>query len=679
MKYNKRLLVILFLMTGLTVSAQQNVNMKFGKPTKEEMEMTVYTPDPNAEAVVLCRLTNVEYTVQTNGYLVDYHEKFRIKVLKPEGTKFANVTIPYYKIKPGKSNINGSKFSLMSSAIQLGSSSSDSYFEGAGGSLMENAVGNYTNESVEDLKATAYNLENGKTVKSTLKKNTIVKEEIDDEQYQVKFTVPDVKPGTVIEYEYCIHSELFWQLHDWYAQCEIPVAYAHLEMEIPNYLIFNIEEHGIQRLTCNVTQGTMRYKLESDALAAPVTVSTNHFVCTGQDLKAMPKDSYVWNVQDHCAGITAELKRYSLRGTMPLDYAQTWEQIDTMLLGDADLGKRLNDHSPLQDEIRKAKIPEISDEKERAAAVFNLVMDRVKWDGKYQMWPVNSSETLSKRSGSNADINLLLIQSLHDAGLNAAPVVLRTRDEGQLPHNFPSIRKLSSYVVGVTLSNNSRIYLDASSKNGYLNVLSEPLLVEKARLVLNNKKSQWVDLQKLQRSQATTVINATLTPDGKLSGKQTTRYEGLAAVQYREKAGISEFAKEATEEVEFSLQGDVSDGKITICPFKNPPLESNPFQAVNRLMPVEFPCISTERIVINITLPDGYTMESKPQSTIVSTPDKGLDGRYITSESEGKAHVQYLFNINKISHSEKNYNDLREIFDMFLKYGKNPLVFKKGN
>ena len=242
-------------------------------------------------------------------------------------------------------------------------------------------------------------------------------------------------------------------------------------------------------------------------------------------------------------------------------------------------------------------------------------MGKVKWNGKYELSPAPTSETLKKGEGSNADINLLLIQSLHDAGLNAAPVMLRTRDLGLLPYNFPSIRKLSTFLVGVIMPTGGNIYIDASSKNGYLNVLPEVMLVEKARLVQKGNKSQWVNLQKLLRSQKNTVITATLTPDGKLSGKQTTRYEGLAAAQYREKAGINEFAPEATEEVEFTLQGDVSDGKISLCPFKNPPLESNPFNASKRLMPVEFPCISTERTVINITLPEGYTMESKPQGS----------------------------------------------------------------
>lgn len=677
MKYRKKILIIQFLISVLTVSAQENVNMKFGKPTKEEMEMTVYNPDPDADAVVLCRLTNVEYTVQINGYLVDYHEKFRIKVLKPRGTRFATVTIPYYKNIDGKSNISGSKFSLRSSAIKsYASPTSD--FNGDDGSFTEDAFGNYTSESVEDLKATAFNLEYGKTVKSTLNKSSVVYEDIDEQYSQVKFTIPNVKPGTVIEYEYYIHSELFWQLHDWYAQCEIPVAYARLDMDIPNYLIFNVEEHGIQRLSSTCTLGSLRYKLVSDPLAAPVTVSTNHYVCVGKDLVGMPKESYVWNIQDYCAGVTAELKQYSLRGRMPLDYAMTWEQIDAMLLNDEDLGKHLNDFSPLIDELREAKIPDISDEKERVAAVYKLVMNHVTWDGRYKMWPGNTTETFNKRRGSNADINLLLIQSLHGVGLTVAPVVLRTRDEGQLPQTFPSLGKLSSFIVGVILGNGSIVCLDASSKNGYLNVLSEPLLVEKARLVMKGKKSQWVNLQTLQKSQKTTLINATLTPDGKLSGKQTVRFEGLAAAKYREKAGINEFAPEATEEVEFTLQGDVSDGKISICPFKNPPLESNPFNAPKRLMPVEFPCIQTERIVINITLPEGYMMESKPQSAIVSTPDKGLDGRYITSETEGKVQVQYQFNVNKISHPEKNYADLRQIYDMFINYGKMPLIFKKN-
>ncbi|MDR9824086.1 hypothetical protein RCJ22_00520, partial [Vibrio sp. FNV 38] len=101
-----------------------------------------------------------------------------------------------------------------------------------GSSMSESSVGDFTDESVEELKATAYNLVNGKRVKSVLKKSEVKTEQVGDEQYQVSFTIPDVRVGTVIEYEYCLHSQLFWLLHDWYAQREIPVAFARLDMVI---------------------------------------------------------------------------------------------------------------------------------------------------------------------------------------------------------------------------------------------------------------------------------------------------------------------------------------------------------------------------------------------------------------------------------------------------------------
>lgn len=663
---------LLLLMLPCMTASAQDINMKFGKPTKEEMQMTTYAAEPDAEAVVLCRLTDVNYTVQQSGYLVDYHEKIRIKVLKPEGQRAAHVVIPYLKNQSSDA-VGGSKFSLKSTTT--GISSTNSYFDSQNGSLLEDALGNYSDESVEDLKATAFNLENGKVVKSALKKDDIVKKEIDNQHHQIEFTVPDVKAGTVIEVEYCVHSELFWQLRDWFAQREIPVAYAKLDMEIPNYLIFNLEEHGIQRLTCTCVQGTMRYKLESDPLAAPTVVNTNHYVCVGRNLTAMPKDDFVWNTGDHCAGITAELKQYSLRGTMLLDYAKTWEQIDQMLLEDAELGKQLDDHSPLATQLKEAKIEEIASEQERAAAVFKLVMSQVDWDGTYKIWPANTAETLKKRSGSNADINMLLIQSLQEVGVNAAPVVLRTRDLGLLPHNFPSITKLSSFVVAIVPKVGSTYtYLDASSKNGYLNVLAEPLLVEKARLVMKGKKSQWVNLQKISKSQKSTIIDAVLSADGKLTGTQTIRYEGLAAMKYRQEKGINDFGPDATETKEYNVQGEVTNGQITVCPY--PQAVENPFKAETRKMPVEFPSLGTERVVMNIALPEGMSFTGEPRNTIITTPDKGLEGRIFTTPSDGKVQMSSQFSINKIAHSEKSYTDLKQIFDMLTTFTTEKMVVK---
>ena len=674
MKSNVFKVFLLLLWPFCSAVAQSDVNMKFGKPTKEEMQMTVYEADPEADAVVLCRLTEVEYAVQNIGFLADYREKFRIKVLKPAGARYAKVVVPYQVALSVNNNIGGLKTNAKS--LPQPDGSSNSYFEGEGVSMTDNVFANEGDENVESIKATAFNLEGGKVVKTHLKKSDIVKTKIDEHNRQIEFTVPNVKEGTVIEYEYTIHSQLFWLLHDWYAQCEIPVAYAKLDMNIPSYLIFNVEDHGIQRLTHTVTAGSMNFKLESDPLAKQSKVMTNHYVYVGRNLMAVPKDDYVWNTLDYCAGITAELSQYRLPGTAQMDYARTWEEIDEMILNSDDLGLRLNDHSPLAKELQDAKIAEIADLRERTAAVFNLVMSKVTWNGKYDINPAATAETLKNQGGTNADINLLLIQSLNSVGLTATPVVLRTRDQGQLPYNFPALRKLNTFIVGVVMPSGPNVYVDASSKNGYLNVLPEPLLVERARLVQKKGKSAWVNLQRLTKSQKSTIINVQLSADGKLTGTQTTRYEGLAALNYRQAKGITAFAPDATEETPFNRQGSVEGNTIKICPFPTI-IAKNPFTASVRKVPVEFHSQGTHKVVVNMTLPEGYTVSGEPRNMTIVTPDKGLEGRILTTVGDGRIQLSCQFSIHKIVHSEQSYADLRAIFDAVMKYTTEQLVLKK--
>jgi hypothetical protein len=232
-----------------------------------------------------------------------------------------------------------------------------------------------------------------------------------------------------------------------------------------------------------------------------------------------------------------------------------------------------------------------------------------------------------------------------------------------MPYNFPSFQKLTTFVVGVMPQGGTKFYVDASSTDDYLNVLPATLLVERARLLLKDKKSQWVNLQKISRSQATTMVEATLSADGVLSGTQVTHRKGLIA--------------ETTDSIPFTIRGEVSGNKISVCPFYAVPITENPFKAGKRLMPVEFPREELQQITVNITLPEGYDLENTPKPISATTPDKGVNGRYAVSSYGGKAQVQYLFNVNKVAHPNTNYEALRDIYSMFAEYSKTPIVFVK--
>ena len=59
------LLLIASLFVTTTALAQQasEPNLRWGHPTQQEMEMTSYTPDPSADAVVLCKTTDAHYVI----------------------------------------------------------------------------------------------------------------------------------------------------------------------------------------------------------------------------------------------------------------------------------------------------------------------------------------------------------------------------------------------------------------------------------------------------------------------------------------------------------------------------------------------------------------------------------------------------------------------------------------
>ena len=78
----------------------------------------------------------------------------------------------------------------------------------------------YTNgeseEELENLKAVTYNLENGKVVQTKLEiKSAVFKDKVSKNLVVKKFTFPNIKAGSIIEYEYKIKSDFIFNLQPW--------------------------------------------------------------------------------------------------------------------------------------------------------------------------------------------------------------------------------------------------------------------------------------------------------------------------------------------------------------------------------------------------------------------------------------------------------------------------------
>lgn len=655
---NKRRLAFLcFLLSAaiLQVMAQKTIqpNLKFGSPTKEEMELTSCPYDSAAKAMVLCSTTDVIYSMNTNSFKVEYTIKKRIKVLSQEGTDEANVSIPYYQASTGGS----------------------------------------TGERLYGIKATAYNMVNGKVVKTKMGSDLIFEERLDKNHMRTKFTVPQVKAGTVIEYQYVKSSDFFYQIDDWYAQEEIPVLYASLDITIPSIFLFNIEQGGANYLQSAQESSTQRFGAEGDPTLA------NRYTFSGQNLPALKSDKFVWCPTMYASKISFELRNISIPGSYYKNFSTTWQDIDDILMKDDDFGDKIKRSNPLKDEMAAARIDTISSFKGKLEAVYKLLHKKVKWDGSYALLGNGSRNVLKEGKASNADINFLLMNMLKTLKIKTVPLVLRTRDLGILPITHPSLESINTFVVGIYENDSTMHVMDGSAERGYIDVLPLPLLT-----TAHEVNGGQVNLMGKAQAKASTFVKAQMKADGHIVGSMQTRYYDIASMMKKKSMAAAkdsaEYVKEQAQNygfaitrfttknakkygnqmeqrLEFEKEGEPAD-VIYLNPIFVPPFDEVPFTAAERTMPVEFDAPMSETYVARIKFPAGYALEELPTPVYYKNADNTAIFK-MNAQMEGDVLlVNYSFSLRKALFLQNEYDGLKSFMESVHNKLKSVVVIKKA-
>lgn len=639
----------------------QTSDVKFGSPTKEELAMTSYAPDESAPAVVLYKSTRTWYDVIAGDFKVYTEVKTRIKILKPEGKEYADVEIPY----------------------------------------LDNPQERSASETITGLKAWAYNLENGKIVKTKMESNNIAHERVDKSHMLLKFSVPQVKEGTVVEYQYKKESGYYFYIDTWVAQTDIPVAYTYYNLLIPEYFLFNIDESGIVKTENKVSQESIRF---IDASGDALSCTATRYEFEGRDLPALKSDSYVFCTLDYCKKVTAELRGLEVPGALYKNFTSTWEEIGVSLMNDEDFGKRIKRTSPIKDLLASSGVEKETDVVKKMAGIYTALKSRLKWNGKYRLFAESASKVMKDGSGSNADLNFILISAYREAGLDARPVVMSRRSMGRLPLSHPSVNKLNTFVVGV-VDGQTAHFIDASVEDGYIDVLPPTLLTEQGLLLSDDGKGNWLNLQSLEASKANAVVEGTIAPDGTIKGTYSAQlHANLAAalkgefreaddsVKYvnklaeRDGITISEYAIDnrtaflpmATERFSFTKKAEADGTHIYFNPLVIPVISESPFKAVTRTLPVEYPYKYMTTIAASMQLPEGYEVEEMPKPLNITTEDKMLSVRVNYALQGTKLLVQYRFIVGKTLFLPQEYDILRQIYDSMVEKCSEMAVLKKN-
>lgn len=650
---NRFILCVAALVTMIIQMSAQTVtlNKRFGKVSKEELEMTEYKPDSAAVAVVLYENRNIQVDLSAGGAFVkDVDVHMRIKILKEEGTEWGDFSVMKY-------------------------------------------VSQSVPEIVTGIEVVTYNLENDKVVPTKMSREFIYTEDVSSSFQKISFYAQEVKVGSVIEMKYSIHSDRFWEIDDVYFQKTIPVNWVESQVSIPGFFTFNKKLHGslpVQYDSELEPKNLFGYQYE---------MVVDKFVAV--DLPAFKYEPYIYYPRQYFSFVTYDIRSLRLPGMDTKYYGVSWDDVDNTYVN-SQIMTRFRAQCQFKEQL--AALPEEGTDVEKIASAVSLVKDNVVWDEKYKVFPEPVGQVVKARSGSNADINCLIAGCLREMGYTVDMVLVKMRSSGMLLDFQPERNPYDTFILRVTGSDGSQYYLDGGSPHGYINVLPPDLLVTNARLVRPNVPGEWVDLTRLTRNGTTMTVATTLTDDLRLSGEYTCKETGNTSYSTKESYSESddeqdyiseietdlaieidditfgqmkEYSSSSQTEYKFHKDLDASGDFVYINPFLVKFHSADTFQSLQREFPIDFPFTYSLTYIFTFTIPEGYAVDQIPENRIFKFQPLASTARCSCTVNGNTVQMVYNFSQNKMMCGPEYYQDIRSYWKLLADIYDVVLVLKK--
>ncbi|HLF52953.1 transglutaminase [Flavobacterium sp.] len=666
---NFKFIIILGMIFSINSFSQKKAEL--GKVTIAELKEKVHPKDTSAAAAVLFQVgkTYFEYKEEV-GFEIITEIDTKIKIYKKEGYDFANQYISYYA---SRSN----------------------------------------SESVSFSKAITYNLINDEIEKTKLKSDGEFIEKINKYRSQKKIAMPNVKEGSIIEYRTIIKSSFLTSFPEWQFQKNIPVNYSEYVTYVPEYFIYKTHQKGFYFPKVAKDSKTRNllysYKESSDLgryVPKRVTTSvdfieniTKYFM---ENMPALKEESFVNNVDNYTASIQHELSGKQMPNASYENFATDWEGVVKKIYENDDFGVELNKTGYFEKDI-DVILQGIISKEEKIIAIFNYVKSRMNWNG-YNSYYCDEGikKAYLEKTGNVAEINLMLTSMLRYAGLEANPVLISTRSNGITI--FPS-RTAFNYAIAAVEVNDGLILLDATSKNTLPNILPLNALNWVGRIIRKDGTSTQIDLMPKSNSKEAINLRAEIDAQGKITGKIRDQYFDYNAFAFREKYGS--ISKDSyLEKLEKKYQGiEVGEYESLNTDLSKPVVENysfvhtnaveiignkmyfspmvffaetrNPFTQETREYPVDFVFPHQEKYSISVTIPEGYAVETIPESKALTIQDNMANFKYSISSNGKQCQLLFTVDINQAIIGSEYYDALKIFYKEMVDKQNEKIVLKK--
>lgn len=650
----KRLFILIILLSNYIFSQGKDI-YTFGKITAEENNLTVYEKDTTANAVFLFENGKTIFKVINNRVIISTKYYAKLKLFSKEGFDNATIEIPIYHNKE-------------------------------------------TSEKVIDIKGFTYNSYH----KTVLSKKNIFTEKINENWSIVKFTMPNLKEQSIIEYEYTLESPFKFNFKGWEFQTNIPKIYSQFHALIPGNYIYNRILFGSKKLSKNNTT------IKKNCFSIPYSrrdADCEELNYVMENIPAFIEEDYMLSKDNYLSRIKFELSEFhGFDGTKD-KYTKTWKDVDKEFRTEKSIGKQLRKIDYL-----KKRLPEdlfnIDDDLVKARKTYNFIVDHFTWDKKIRLFKdVNVKNAFDKEIGNSTEINIALINALNAVGLNAEIVLLSTRDNGLTTKLHPVITGFNYAIVKVTIDNNVYL-LDATHKLSPFGMLPFKTLNGYGRVMNFKNGSYWIDIIPKKNNQTRISMNLKINEDGNFEGLMHKSYNGYEAVEKREEikikavekylddieneddkldiksykiSNIDIIDKPITELFDIIIESEdnLNQDVIILNPFINSKISNNPFKLKERTYPIDFGYPRSFQFMLKLEIPKNYKISSLPENIAFKLPNNG--GHYLFNIEE-KANVISLISKFKIIRSHfapEEYQYLKEFYNQIIKTQNSLITLEK--
>ena len=650
---------LLFYLTAFAIAiiyslahSQDNIQ-EFGKIAVADLLMQECAFDKSADAMFLINTEDIRYESDafTGNPKTITEYRVRIKIFKETSFRIASIVIPY-SVKSHSTKIT-------------------------------------------DIEAVIYNLDkSGNIVTEKLTNDQIynAKSKANNSSNRVSFTFPGLKIGSVIEYRYSRVDKNYLFLQPWFFQEPVPVRFSKCIINLPYYA----------NVSCHVT-GTLPFDKDSSSkiynhkiFSEYIRSFTMHNV---PGFKTEPFMGDFRNIVQHLEFAVTPRGISNLSTNADVN----WRIYNNMMLTDPVFGRQFD--KPV--DSTASFLESVMALKQRSAiiqAVYGFVKKHVAWNGEQLFYPANIDECWKDKTGSSAEMNILLLNLLRKAGIRCYPILVSTRDNGRVNKLFPSLGQFNG--VDVIAIDSDRLYiLDCTQKNLSYNAIPYNI-VNRIGFIIDRDDSKWITVVDNHNSMQTS-LNATAVMDstGVIKGKGDMLYTGNAKIE-KIKSTDKDKSKERYNSLVDDGSADLTIDSVTtqhanddndsllhkvafhsalantgddyfLNPFIFSMFKKNPFKDTTRYTDIDFGSNQTFITKILVAIPQNFSVDEVPKSIFIRMEDSAVMFKREILSSPSQVLIRNSFVINRPLFDKEEYSSLKSFFDKVYALMNELIVLKK--